>query len=206
MGRLLRQASFPSCHLPTPYACTHAIFTHNGLWLYLLEYLVELATLVLVGKAHRALLISGATTLCEHHVATTSLFKHPLACRDKTMWLAPCASTPSRFLSLKLLPTPTTTDRAPGHRGRKGACSSTGSNTVLQVGPTSHRLVLRQSIEAMFVNFDYRWFQHSGRFHSGFWDPSLCASAGSLSDEYPARTVHFATGYVLWSSLYLFFF
>ena len=85
-GTITQTSTFSKQPLPTPYACT--LRSHPQRPVALPLGVPRGSGHARLGKGHRALTISGATTPCEHHVATTSLFKHPSACRDKTMWLA----------------------------------------------------------------------------------------------------------------------
>ena len=79
------------------------------------------------------------------------------------------------------MPTHTTTTRRATTTVRRlrlgnDPCSSTVSSTVLQVGVTPHRLMLRKSIEEMFLNFDT--------------DGSSIARAATKSSSWRCRLVH----------------
>ena len=97
-------------------------------------------------------LTTGARRHGARHVATTS------RCRGKTMWLAPRLHHPAGLHPFHAgQPPPPPKDEPPPHPGlcgNNGASSSTASSTLLQVGPTPHRLLSRQSIANIFVNFD----------------------------------------------------
>ena len=147
-GTITQTSKFSKQSLPTPYACT--LRSHPQRPVALPLGVRRGSGHARLGKAHRALTISGATTPCEHHVATTSLFKHPSACRDKMMWLA------LRFTQQVPIPqmlANTHHHQTTSHHDRFPDFVVGRAHIVLRLGPTSHRLVLRQSIEVMFVNF-----------------------------------------------------